>query len=129
VARGERFVEAFGGAAGRSLDGFAPAHLVFITVGRDFEAARAAWVSRLSQRYNQDFGPLADKYGFIGTPAMCIEQVERFAEAGCPYFLLNAAPEIRDEAEQLAPMASEILPSFRKNPLTPPSPPGEGGSR
>src|SRR3989442_4270195 len=52
--------------AGRKLEGFAAAHLAFVTVGRDYEGARSAWVARLSKRYAQDFGPLADKYGVIG---------------------------------------------------------------
>jgi probable F420-dependent oxidoreductase len=115
-------IKAAADAAGRSLDGFETAHLTFITIGKDYETAKAAWVKRLSTRYNQDFGPLADKYGFIGTPAQCIEQIERFSEAGCRYFVLNAISEVPDEAEQLERLASEILPHFRKHPLTP-SPP------
>ncbi|MBI3029122.1 MAG: TIGR03619 family F420-dependent LLM class oxidoreductase [Candidatus Rokubacteria bacterium] len=106
-------------AAGRSLDGFETAHLTFITIGKDYETAKAAWVKRLSTRYNQDFGPLADRYGFIGTPAQCIEQIERFIDAGCRYFVLNAICEVPDEAEQLERLASDILPHFRKTPLTP----------
>src|SRR5215468_488216 len=65
-------------AAGRRLDGFVAAHLAFITVGKDYEAAERAWVERLSRRYAQDFGPLARKYGIIGTPAQCQETMERF---------------------------------------------------
>src|SRR6266704_981800 len=64
--------------AGRKLDGFVHAHLTFITVGPDYERARDTWVRLLSKRYAQDFGPLADKYGIIGTPAQCAEQLERF---------------------------------------------------
>jgi probable F420-dependent oxidoreductase len=101
-------------AAGRDLAGFATAHLTFITVGKDHARAKATWVGRLSKRYNQDFGPLADKYGIIGTPSRCIEQIERFAEAGCRYFLLNAISDLADEGEQIEMMASEILPHFRK---------------
>ncbi len=101
-------------AAGRSLDGFDTAHLTFITIGKDYETAKAVWVKRLSRRYNQDFGPLADKYGFIGTAAQCIETLERFIEAGCRYFVLNACCEVPDEADQLELLASEILPHFRK---------------
>jgi probable F420-dependent oxidoreductase len=100
-------------AAGRDPGRLETAHLAFITIGKDHERAKATWVGRLSRRYNQDFGPLADKYGFIGTPAQCIEQLERFVEAGCRYFLLNAISEIPDEAEQLERLASEILPHFR----------------
>src|SRR5215475_12804291 len=39
-------IRAAAAADGRSLDGFATAHLTFITVGRDRERAKAAWVSR-----------------------------------------------------------------------------------
>ena len=81
--------------------------------------AKAAWVKRLTKRYNQDFAPLAEKYGFIGPPARCMEQIERFIEAGCRHFILNAICEVPDEVEQLELLASEVLPHFRKNPLTP----------
>jgi probable F420-dependent oxidoreductase len=95
---------------GRSLDGFATAHLTFITVGRDYERARAAWVARLSRRYNQDFGPLAERYGVIGTPEQCAERLAAFRAAGCAYFLLNAICEPAEEREQLETIAAEVLP-------------------
>ena len=97
-------------AAGRSLAGFTAAHLVFITVGRDYERARQAWVRVLSRRYAQDFAPLAQKYGVIGTPAQCLEQLAVFRDAGCTYFLLSAIGEPRDEREQIETIAAEILP-------------------
>jgi len=99
---------------GRDLSRFETAHLVFITLGKDHEKARQTWVKRLSTRYNQNFAPLADKYGVIGPPSICIEQLERFVEAGCRYFLLKAICEVRDEQEQIELMASEILPHFRE---------------
>src|SRR5229473_8305471 len=43
-------IHAAAASTGRKLDGFASAHLTFITVGRDYERARAAWVARLSKR-------------------------------------------------------------------------------
>ncbi|MBI1847972.1 MAG: LLM class flavin-dependent oxidoreductase [Candidatus Rokubacteria bacterium] len=100
-------------AQGRSLDGFATAHLTFITVGRDYERARQAWVQRLSRRYAQDFGPLAQKYGVIGTPEQCCEQLERFRAAGCRTFLINAICDPDEEREQIETIGAEILPRFR----------------
>ena len=100
-------------AAGRALDGFRRAHLTFITVGRDYEQARATWVRLLSRRYAQDFGPLAQKYGVIGTPEQCAEQIERFREAGCDYFILNAICDPPEERAQLETIAADILPRFR----------------
>jgi probable F420-dependent oxidoreductase len=106
-------IRAAAAVQGRPLEGFATAHLTFITVGRDYERARAAWVARLSTRYAQDFGRLADRYGVIGTPEQCAERLEAFRAAGCGYFLLNPICEPAEEREQLETIAAEILPRFR----------------
>ncbi len=106
-------IRAAADAVGRSLDGFASAHLAFTTVGSDYESARRKWVERMSRRYAQDFGPLAQKYGIIGTPADCVEQLERFRTAGCSYFILSPTCPADEEREQLERMAAEILPRFR----------------
>lgn len=103
-------IRAAAAAHGRSLDGFATAHLTFITVGRDHDKAKAAWIARLSRRYAQDFTPLADRYGVIGTPEQCAAQIERFRAAGCTYFLLNPICEPPHEREQLELIAAEVLP-------------------
>ena len=105
-------IRAAADAARRSLDGFVTAHLTFITLGRDYETAREQWVKRLSARYAQDFGPLAAKYGVIGTAAQCLEQLERFRAAGCAYFLLNPICDVPQERDQLEQIAAEILPKL-----------------
>jgi len=112
-ARSLEKIRAAAHAAGRSLAGFTAAHLVFITVGRDYERAKQAWVSVLSRRYAQDFEPLAKKYGVIGTPAECVEQLAAFRDAGCNYFLLSAIGEPREERGQIETIAAEILPRLR----------------
>jgi probable F420-dependent oxidoreductase len=100
-------------AAGRTLDRFVAAHLAFVTVGRDYETARAEWVKVLTKRYAQDFEPLAQKYGIIGTPDQCAEQLERFRAAGCTYVIVNGIGEAEHEGEQLARVAADVLPRFR----------------
>lgn len=102
-------------AAGRPLDGFATAHLTFITVGRDRGAAKATWIRLLSKRYAQDFTPLADRYGIIGTPAQCAEQLERFVTAGCRYFLMNPIVDLADQREQIETIAADIIPRLRQS--------------
>jgi probable F420-dependent oxidoreductase len=97
-------------ASGRSLDGFVAAHLTFITIGREYESAERVWVERLSRRYAQDFGPLARKYGVIGTAEQCAEQIHRFIAAGCGYFLLNPICALDAEREQLEAVAADLLP-------------------
>ena len=106
-------IRAAAGAAGRTLAGFEFGHLAFITVGRDWESAKAVWVAHLSKRYAQDFEPLARKYGIIGTPEQCAEQLARFAAAGCTYMVVNVIGEPRDERDQLERIAADILPRLR----------------
>jgi alkanesulfonate monooxygenase SsuD/methylene tetrahydromethanopterin reductase-like flavin-dependent oxidoreductase (luciferase family) len=90
------------------------AHLTFVTVGRDYETAERTWVRILSRRYAQDFGPLARKYGVIGTPEQCAEQIDRFARAGCGYFVMNAICDPEDERAQIEAIASDVIPLARK---------------
>jgi probable F420-dependent oxidoreductase len=99
--------------AGRSPDGFVASHLPFVTLGRDPEAARATWVRILSRRYNQDFGPLARRYGIIGTPAQVVDQLGAFVDAGCRYFVVSIIADAGDQREQLETFASEVLPRLR----------------
>jgi probable F420-dependent oxidoreductase len=112
-ARSLAKIRAAAAAHDRDLRDFTAAHLTFITVGRDWERARASWVARLSRRYAQDFGPLVDRYGVVGTPAQCVERIEAFRAAGCDYFLMNPICEPPEEREQLETIASEILPRLR----------------
>ena len=100
--------------AGRKLDGFVNAHLAFVTIGDDYEKARDTWVRLLSKRYAQDFGPLAAKYGIIGTAAQCAEQLERFIAAGCSTFVMNPICDNEDTERQFEQIAAEILPRFAK---------------
>ena len=100
-------------AAGRSLDGFTPAHLTFISVGKDYETAKATWVRLLSKRYAQDFGPLAQKYGVLGTPAQCAEQLARFVDAGCRYFVMDSIVDVAEEQAHLEMIAAEVVPRLR----------------
>jgi probable F420-dependent oxidoreductase len=106
-------IRAAGRAAGRRLDGFAFAHLAFITVGRDWESAKAVWAEHLSKRYAQDFEPLARKYGIIGTPEQCAEQLARFQAAGCNYVVFNAIGAPEDEREQIERIAADVIPRVR----------------
>lgn len=106
-------IRAAAGAAGRSLDGFTAAHLAFVTLGPDHEAARATWVRILSRRYNQDFGPLAQRYGIFGTPRQVLEQLGAFVDAGCRYFVISAIADPARQRGQIETFAAEVLPRLR----------------
>jgi probable F420-dependent oxidoreductase len=114
VVQPERFAQSVAkirAAAGtRSLEHFAFGHLGFITVGRDWESAKKVWAEALTRRYAQDFEPLARKYGIIGTPEQCAEQLARFEAAGCNYLIANPIGDPRDERDQVERIAAEVLP-------------------
>jgi probable F420-dependent oxidoreductase len=118
VVQPQRFAESLdkireaAAAAGRKSDSFVAAHLAFVTIGRDWESARAVWARYLTRRYAQDFEPLAKKYGIIGTPEQCAEQIARFRDAGCTYVVLNPIGDPRDEREQLERLAADVVPRF-----------------
>jgi probable F420-dependent oxidoreductase len=97
-------------SAGRDLANFTAAHLAFVTLGGDWESAKAEWVRGLTKRYNQDFEPLAKKYGIIGTAEQCAEQLERFRAAGCGYVIVNAIGGPEREMEQLERFAKDVRP-------------------
>jgi probable F420-dependent oxidoreductase len=111
-AQGAARIREEAGRAGRALDSFAFAHLAFVTIGSDYEKARDTWVRLLSQRYAQDFGPLAGKYGIIGTAAQCAEQLQRFVDAGCNYFVMNPICDNDATEGQFEQIAAEIFPRF-----------------
>jgi probable F420-dependent oxidoreductase len=100
-------------AARRSVERFTASHLAFITLGADYERAESTWVRVLSRRYNQDFGPLARRYGVIGTPAQCAEQLAAFAEAGCRYFVASFIVEPERQREQIETFATDVLPRLK----------------
>jgi alkanesulfonate monooxygenase SsuD/methylene tetrahydromethanopterin reductase-like flavin-dependent oxidoreductase (luciferase family) len=97
---------------GRDLDGFVNAHLAFVTIGDEYENARDTWVRLLSRRYAQDFGPLAKKYGIIGTAGQCAEQLQKFIEVGCTCFVMNPISDNENTDRQFEQIAAEILPRF-----------------
>jgi probable F420-dependent oxidoreductase len=122
VVQAERYAQSVAkiraAAGGRSLDGFAFAHLGFITVGRDWESAKAVWAQALTKRYAQDFEPLARKYGIIGTPEQCAEQIARFEAAGCNYMIANPIGDPKDERDQVERIAADVLPLLRSGSAT-----------
>ena len=106
-------IRAAAAGAGRKPDGFVAAHLAFVTLGRDWESAKAVWAEALTKRYAQDFEPLARKYGIIGTPEQCAVQLERFRAAGCNYVILNPIGPAAHEREQIERLAAEVVPKLR----------------
>jgi alkanesulfonate monooxygenase SsuD/methylene tetrahydromethanopterin reductase-like flavin-dependent oxidoreductase (luciferase family) len=76
------------------------------------------WAAALTKRYAQDFEPLARKYGIIGTPEQCAEQLARFEATGCNYLIANPIGDPKDERDQVERIATEVLPLLRSGSAT-----------
>jgi alkanesulfonate monooxygenase SsuD/methylene tetrahydromethanopterin reductase-like flavin-dependent oxidoreductase (luciferase family) len=92
---------------------FTPYHLVFTAVGETHAEAHRLAVAKLSERYNQPFEPLVERYCALGTPQECVERLQRFAEAGARHIILSPLCDDERLGQHLNIYAQEILPQFR----------------
>lgn len=106
-------VEAEARAVGRDPSRIEPAIHLFTAVDRTREAARAFAVHELSERYNQSFEPIVDRYCAIGTPADCAATIARFVEAGVRHVVLVPLCPPARLADDLEVLAREVVPAVR----------------
>jgi probable F420-dependent oxidoreductase len=97
----------------RDMSRFTPYHLVFIAVGDTHEEAHQLAAEKLSERYNQPFDNLVERYCALGTPAECVASLQRFVDAGARHFILSPLCDNGALAQHLETYAQEILPQFR----------------
>jgi probable F420-dependent oxidoreductase len=97
----------------RDMSRFTPYHLVFTAVGETHAEAHRLAVAKLSERYNQPFEPLVERYCALGTPQECVERLQRFAEAGARHIILSPLCDDERLGQHLNIYAQEILPQFR----------------
>jgi len=110
-------IQAFAVEAGRAIEpgrDFEPAHLAFTVVDDDWDRAREAAARYLTRQYNQPFDELAPKYCVLGSPARCIETLERFVEAGVRTFVIGLVAGAERAPEQVERFAADVLPHFRR---------------
>jgi probable F420-dependent oxidoreductase len=75
--------------AGRRDVPFLTAAFLFTILDDDYEAALDRAAGMLQTIYNRPFHDAAKKYCLLGRPADCLEQLQRFADAGCRHFVLS----------------------------------------
>ncbi len=106
-------LEAIGEAAresGRAPLRFGSAALLFTALDRSYESAHERAAAMLGRIYNRPFHDAARKYCLLGRPEDCLEQIQRFAEAGCRHFTLSP---LGDPVELAERASAEILPELR----------------
>ena len=99
--------------AGRAVERFDTAHLLFFRIDESFEAAWDVATEHLSERYASDFRGPAKKYCALGRPADVAAQIDEFRAAGVRHLILDAVSPAAERHAQIARFASEVLPLLR----------------
>jgi probable F420-dependent oxidoreductase len=97
----------------RDMSRFTPYHFVFTAVGGTHAEAYRVAVEKLSQRYNQPFDNLVERYCALGTPKECVQRIQRFVDAGARHLILSPLCDNEVLGQDLEIYAREILPQFR----------------
>jgi probable F420-dependent oxidoreductase len=96
--------------AGRRIERFGTAHLLFLRLDESREAALEVATAHLSRRYAMDFRKAADRYAALGRPADVAEKISEFHAAGLRHVILDLTGPAEDRDEQLERFATEVRP-------------------
>ncbi|HEX2174047.1 MAG TPA: LLM class flavin-dependent oxidoreductase [Dehalococcoidia bacterium] len=99
--------------AGRNLDAFTPAHLIFTYLDDDLDAARAMAARRLGRAYRQPFEDLVDRFCALGPPEEFQRKLQQFIDAGARHLVLSPLCPYEDVIGQLARYATDVIPAWR----------------
>jgi probable F420-dependent oxidoreductase len=109
-------VRAAAGDAGREPDAVVGSAMLWTCVDEDRDWARQEGIAKVSDAYQQDFAPLADRYLVLGTPDEAVARLREYEQAGADRVLLAIATKksneryrvIRTIAEHVAPALHHI---------------------
>ncbi|MBW2500801.1 MAG: LLM class flavin-dependent oxidoreductase [Deltaproteobacteria bacterium] len=96
--------------AGRAGLPFQTAALLFTVLDDSYEAAHERASQLLGTIYNTDFREASKRYCLLGKPEDCLDQMRRFARAGCRHFVLSA---LSDPDEIIERASSEMVSELR----------------
>lgn len=97
-------------AAGRQLERFGTAHLLFFRIDNSFEAAWDVATTHLSERYASDFRGPAKKYCALGRPEDVAAKINEFRAAGVRHLILDAVSPQGERHDQIERFAREVRP-------------------
>lgn len=116
MASTERYAKNLGAIAAHARDSgrapldFGTGALLFAVLDDDYDKARERAAALLGSIYRRDFREAAAKYCLLGRPEDCLEQMKRFADAGCRHFTLSP---LSDLSEFLERVGEGFLPELR----------------
>jgi probable F420-dependent oxidoreductase len=97
--------------AGRTPLPFGTAALLFTALDDDYERALDRAAKILGRVYNVPFRDAAARYCLLGRPEDCLEQLQRFVDAGCRHVLFSP---LGDPAEFVEQAREELLPGAKQ---------------
>lgn len=103
---------------GRSRDDLTGALLIWTCVDEDGTWARKHGVRVVSENYNQDFAPLADKYLAVGTPDEVVARLAEFEDAGAETVLIQLAADEENRHRVVNTLINQVLPRLQRKPAT-----------
>jgi probable F420-dependent oxidoreductase len=109
-AKGLGTIEAAALQAGRKLDCYGTAHLLFTRIGDSYERALDAAAETLSTRYGMNMRPATQRYAAIGTPREVAGKIRQFHAAGVRHLSLDFVGPFEERAEQFERFAAEVRP-------------------
>ncbi len=96
--------------AGRTLERFDSAHLLFLVIDDSPERAWDLATEHLSRRYASDFRAAAKRYAALGPPADVAERVAAYLAAGVRHLVIDPVGRFEDRDAQLERFAREVRP-------------------
>ncbi len=103
-------IEQAADAAGRNLETFGTAHLLFARVADNGEQALDEAAEHLSIRYGMDMRAATRRYGALGAPADVADRIRAYHDAGVRHISLDFAGPYERREEQLQRFANEVRP-------------------
>jgi probable F420-dependent oxidoreductase len=98
------------GSAGRDIDTFGTAHLLFARIADNYETALDEASEHLSIRYGMDMRPATERYGALGSAGDVAARIRDYYDAGVRHISLDFAGPYERRDEQLQRFAAEVRP-------------------
>ncbi len=95
--------------AGRAGRPFHTAALLFTVLDDSYEAAHERAAKLLGMIYNTDFREASKRYCLLGKPEDCLDQLRKFARAGCRHFVISA---LSDPDEIIERATRDMIPAL-----------------
>lgn len=94
---------------GRPAEAVKGAVFAWTCADADGDWARRCGTEMVSRIYRQDFGPLADRYLFLGTPDQLVARLGEYADAGAERVIISVAAGADDRPRVVRTLADQVL--------------------